>query len=430
MKKLYFGKVYIIGFGISGKAVYDLLKKNGNYVRIFEHSKLNSKENIKIYYDGFNSDIYNADLIVPSPGVPYKILRKFIEKQILVLPEIEIGYYNINEKESFIIGITGTNGKTTTSLLINHLLDNSYLYGNVGNAFCNSRKEKGTFILELSSFQLSIIKKFRVNCGVFLNIEEDHLDWHITFEHYLNSKMNIFKNQNENDYKVLNLDDEKIIKNVINTPSKNLYFSIKNEADCYYKDGKIFLFSKEILNIKNFPNLSSIHNIYNLMASILAIYSYLKNFDLVKNLLNEKLKSFKVPEHRLEFVREINGIKFYNDSKSTNPHSVKYALMNFNKCILIMGGLTKNANFDILKDIIKERVSFIVAFGKNRKFFVNEFKDIVNVYDFEDLESAVKFAFENSKGEDILFSPGGSSFDMFKDYKHRGKVFKEIVNKL
>ncbi len=391
-----------------------------------------TKENLKIYYDAFNSDIYNADLIVPSPGVNYKILRKFIEKNLYILPEIEIGYYNIDGKDSFLIGITGTNGKTTTSLLIDHLLKpfNSMLYGNVGNAFCNNRRNYGLFVLELSSFQLSIIKKFKVNCGLFLNIEEDHLDWHLTFENYLTSKLNIFKNQDENDFKILNLDDKKIPKNINLSPSKTFYFSTLQESDCYFKDGKIFLFSKEILEIKNFPNIYGIHNVYNVLASILAIWCYLKDIERVKNLLNDRLGSFKIPEHRLEFVREINGIKFYNDSKSTNPHSVKYALLNFDKCILIMGGLTKDANFDILNDIVKQRVKFIVAFGKNKKFFYEKFKDIVDVFEFDDLESAVKFAFLNSKGEPILFSPGGSSFDLFKDYKHRGRVFKEIVNKL
>jgi UDP-N-acetylmuramoylalanine--D-glutamate ligase len=432
IRKLYFGKVNIIGFGLSGKAVYKLLKNFGNEIKIFEHSKLNSKEFLKINFSAFNCDIYNADLIVPSPGVPYKTLLKFLNKNLRVLPEIEIGYYNINPNESFLIGITGTNGKTTTSLLIDHLLKpfNSNLYGNVGNAFCNNRKEKGLFILELSSFQLSIVKNFKVNTAVFLNIQEDHIDWHLTFENYLNSKMNIFKNQDENDFRIVNLDDKKIIKNLIVSNSKTFYFSVNEEADCYFKNGKIFLFSREILDLRNFPNIFGIHNVYNLLSSILAIWTYLKNLSLVEKILNERLISFKIPEHRLEFVREINGIKFYNDSKSTNPHSVKYALMNFDKCILIMGGLTKDANFEIIKDIIKQKVSFIVAFGKNKEFFYNEFKEIVKVYKFDDLESAVKFAFENSKGEPILFSPGGSSFDLFKDYKHRGKVFKEIVNKL
>ncbi|MEO0202679.1 MAG: UDP-N-acetylmuramoyl-L-alanine--D-glutamate ligase [candidate division WOR-3 bacterium] len=432
MKKLYFGKVNIIGFGLSGKAVYNLLKGYGNSIKIFEHSKLNSKENIKIHYDAFNSDIYCADLIVPSPGVSYKILRKFLERNILVLPEIEIGYYNIDKQKSFLIGITGTNGKTTTSTLIAHLLKhfNSQLYGNVGNAFCNNTREYGVFVLELSSFQLSIIRKFKLNCGILLNIEEDHLDWHLNFENYISSKLNIFKNQDERDFSVLNLDDNKIIKNFKQNLSKVFYFSALNEADCYYKNGKVFLFSREILELKNFPNIYGIHNIYNVLASTLAIWCYLKDIETVKNVLNERLASFKVPEHRLEFVREINGIKFYNDSKSTNPHSVKYALLNFDKCILIMGGLTKEANFNILNDIIKERVRFIVAFGKNKRFFYEKFKEIVDVFEFDDLDSAVKFAFSRSKGEPILFSPGGSSFDLFKDYKHRGKAFKEIVNKL
>ncbi len=432
MKKLYFGKVFIIGFGLSGKAVYRLLKENGNYIRIFDHFRANAKENLKIYYDAFNADLYNADLIVPSPGIGYKVLKKFLDKQLPMLPEIEIGYYNIDEKNSFLIGITGTNGKTTTSLLIDHLLKpySSLLYGNVGNAFCNNRKSNGLFVLELSSFQLSIIKKFKVNCGVFLNIEEDHIDWHLSFENYLNAKLNIFKNQNENDYKVVNFDDKRIVNNLNESSSKTLFFSVNEKAECHYKNGKVFLFSEEILDLSNFSNLFGIHNVYNVLASVLAIWTYLKDIQIVKKLLNERLYSFKVPEHRLEFVREINGIKFYNDSKATNPHAVKYALLNFNKCILIMGGLTKDANFEILKDIVKERVKFIVAFGKNKEFFYQTFKDILDVYTFDDLESAVKFAFNNSKGEPILFSPGGSSFDLFKNYKHRGKVFKEIVNRL
>ncbi len=432
MKKLYFGKVNIIGFGLSGKAVYRLLKENGNHIRIFDHFRANAKEDVKIYYDAFNSDILSADLIVPSPGIGYKILKKFLDKNLLVLPEIEIGYYNVDERNSFLIGITGTNGKTTTSLLIDHLLKpyNSLLYGNVGYAFCNNRKRNGLFVLELSSFQLSIIRKFRVNCGVFLNIDDDHIDWHLSFKNYLNAKLNIFKNQNENDYRVVNLDDKRIVNSLNESPSKTLFFSVSEKADCYYKNGKVFLFSNEILDLSNFNNLFGIHNVYNVLASTLAIWTYLRDIEIVKKLFSEKLHSFKVPEHRLEFVREINGIKFYNDSKATNPHAVKYALLNFDKCILIMSGITKDANFDILKDIVKERVSLIVAFGKNKEFFYNEFKDIVDVYKFDDLESAVKFVFNSSKGEPILFSPGGSSFDLFKDYKHRGKAFKEIVNRL
>ncbi|MCX7947501.1 MAG: Mur ligase family protein, partial [candidate division WOR-3 bacterium] len=304
MNKLYFGKVNIIGFGESGRAVYKLLKNYNNYIKIFEHGKRKISET-KIHYDAINSEIFDCDIVIPSPGVSYSILKKFIEKEILILPEIEIGYYNIDKRRSFLIGITGTNGKTTTSLLIDHILKpfNSMLYGNIGNAFCNNRKNIGLFVLELSSFQLSIVKRFKVNVGIFLNIDYDHIDWHLSFENYLRAKMNIFKNQDENDFKIVNLDDENIIKNLPSVPSRNLYFSIKNDsADCYFKDNKIYLFSKAILNVKEYQTFSLIHNVYNLMASILAVYCYVKNIEVLKKLLYERLGSFKIPEHRLEFV--------------------------------------------------------------------------------------------------------------------------------
>jgi UDP-N-acetylmuramoylalanine--D-glutamate ligase len=447
-------KISVIGAARSGIAAARLLKNKGYQVFLSDSNDektINPKfvEEIKksgVEYEfGKHSDkVYDTDLVVVSPGVPQnsKVIQRTIEKNIELVSEVEVASWFCKGK---VISITGTNGKTTTTTLIGEIFkDAGYktlVCGNIGTAFSDvvdKTDENSIVVLETSSFQLDNIKHFKPFIAIFLNITPDHLDRYESFDKYLEAKMKITGNQNGSDYFVFNYDDELVRKSVKDRVSaKKSAFSlngfVKKEVETgayvdnydliyYYYMGEENIIDTQKLVIKGQ------HNVYNAMASVISA----KIFGIERDCIKKSLENFKGVEHRLEFIRDINGMKFYNDSKATNVNSVWYALKGFNEpIVLLLGGKDKGNDYSQIENEVKEHVKHIIAIGESKMKVYNYFKDIVPVTVADSFEDAVFKAAGNAvKGDVVLLSPACASFDMFDNYEHRGTEFKRIVNSL
>ena len=441
--------ISVIGAVRSGVGAAKLIKKLGGNPFVSDSGKNKNliisgetlKENKINFEIGEHTDkVYDCDLMVVSPGVPSnaQILVDAKEKNIEIISEIELAY---NFCKAKIIAITGTNGKTTTTSLCGHIFKTSgvktFIAGNIGTAFSEivlEASENDFVVLEVSSFQLDLIKDFKPNIGMILNITPDHLNrYENKFENYINSKLRLYKNQDKNDYLILNKDDEILINSLTNYSSKGFYFSL-NEPQlngCYltgtqiiYNEDGELRFTCDTSGI----NLKGEHNIANAMAAVNAA----KIFNLDNEKIKEGLKTFKGVEHRLEFVREVNGVTFINDSKATNVDSVWYALRSFDEPIfLILGGQDKGNDYSQIKQLVIDKVKKIYAIGSSADKVFNFFHSEVKVEVKPSLEDVVIAANQEAReNEIVLLSPACASFDMFDNYEHRGKIFKEAVNKL
>ncbi|RUM59544.1 MAG: UDP-N-acetylmuramoyl-L-alanine--D-glutamate ligase [Persephonella sp.] len=413
----------IYGKGLTGNSAYNLAKKLG-YKVLFVDDKDYKEEILK-----------DVQEVVVSPGVPFfnKIYKDCKKKRINIIGEIEFAYRFFKEKD--IVAITGTDGKSTTTKLIHTVLgsDNSVIGGNYGIPFSDIvlNSENKTAVLELSSFQIYSIKKFKPNIAVFLNLSVDHLDWHKRFCHYKLSKYKLFKNLLKKDIAILNYDDI----NVRNVPTKakKLYFSLESLPSplegIYYKNGRLVLNinKKEIYFDISDLKLEGLHNIQNVMAAILT--AYIKGLD--KNLIQERLKQFKPLPFRMEVLGEIKGVKFVNDAKSTTVQSLVKALESYKdkNVLLILGGINKGGDFSVINRFKNIKGVFLI--GRDKEDIAKKIKNIKQIYRFNSLEDAVKTAFSYANSGDILlFSPACASFDMFKNYKDRGERFKKIYEEL
>jgi len=444
-------KVTVIGGARSGLAVARLLKKMGadvfisdmkkpeeiKYVK-FTPEELNSA-GIKYEFGEHSEKVYDCDFMVISPGVPSNapVVQKAMELGIKVWSEIEVASWFCKAP---IIAVTGTNGKTTTTSLIGHIFKTAgfktIVAGNIGAPFSDfvlDADEGSIVVLEVSSFQLDHIENFKPKVAVLLNITPDHLDRYDSFGDYILSKFRIFKNQKEDDFAVYNYDDEIVQPYVESLNVIKLPFSVRDNLSCggFIEDGYITLNFKNkkerILKMNNL-RIRGIHNVYNSLAAALAA----RAMEVKDEIIRESLQSFEGVEHRLEFVREINGVKFINDSKATNVNSLWYALESFDEpIILIAGGRDKGNDYSKVYDLVKRKVKLIIAIGESKNKIYNEFKNLTNVIEVDSMEEAVKKAYENSApGDVVLLSPACASFDMFRDYEHRGEVFKKLVNEL
>jgi len=444
-------KVTVIGGARSGLAVARLLKKMGadvfisdmkkpeeiKYVK-FTPEELNSA-GIKYEFGEHSEKVYDCDFMVISPGVPSNapVVQKAMELGIKVWSEIEVASWFCKAP---IIAVTGTNGKTTTTSLIGHIFKTAgfktIVAGNIGAPFSDfvlDADEGSIVVLEVSSFQLDHIENFKSKVAVLLNITPDHLDRYDSFGDYILSKFRIFKNQKEDDFAVYNYDDEIVQPYVESLNVIKLPFSVRDKLSCggFIEDGYITLNFKNkkerILKMNNL-RIRGIHNVYNSLAAALAA----RAMEVKDEIIRESLQSFEGVEHRLEFVREINGVKFINDSKATNVNSLWYALESFDEpIILIAGGRDKGNDYSKVYDLVKRKVKLIIAIGESKNKIYNEFKNLTNVIEVDSMEEAVKKAYENSApGDVVLLSPACASFDMFRDYEHRGEVFKKLVNEL
>ena len=438
-------KVLVVGLARTGLATAKFLKSKGSMVSTTEaKSREELKEavlelertNIFSEWGGHQSETFlKQDMIVVSPGVDLKIepIQKALEKGIQVISEIELAYHFINIP---IVAVTGTNGKTTTTLLIGEMLKEEGkrvgVGGNVGDPlilFADGGDRWEALVAEISSFQLEAIEEFRPRLSVLLNVTEDHLDRYSQFSDYVEAKARIFLNQTPGDMAVLNKDDSIVMGLARKVRAKKIVFSSneKQREGAFFNGQTIFLRLGE--DEEDYPldraPLKGIHNVENMMAALTTARIFGCSKQAIQNVLNR----FEGLEHRLEFVREIEGVRFYNDSKGTNVGSVVKSLQSFREpVILIAGGKDKRGDLSPLRELIQSGVKRLILIGEAKERMARELGGLTDTAVTETLEEAVLLAFQTArKGEVVLLSPACSSFDMFKDYKERGEVFKETV---
>lgn len=443
-----FGKrILVVGMAKTGLACAKFLKSKGSIVTTSEIKtedemsdvirELNDLD-IKMEWGGHRIETFlSQDMIVVSPGVDLNIepIKQAIRKGIKVISEIELAYQFIDAP---IIAITGTNGKTTTTTLLGEILMGEGkkvgVGGNVGEPLIlfATGNRWDVLVVEVSSFQLEAIERFRPNISILLNITEDHLDRYEEFSDYIEAKRRIFVNQTFDDIAILNHDDPVVVEISKEINSKKVFFSLEERlVEGAFSNGEsiyLRLFgNEEVFSLKE-THLKGIHNIENMMAGILGA----KIFGCKSETIKIALSRFRGLEHRLEFVSEIQGINFYNDSKGTNVGSVVKSLQSFSDpVILIAGGRDKRGDLSPLKTLIKEKVKRLVLIGEAKERMAKAFGNLTETLMANTLEEAVNLAYRDAeKGDVVLLSPGCSSFDMFKDYKERGRIFKELVYKL
>lgn len=425
-------KILIIGTGTTGKSVYNYAKKHEIDAFI-----LDEREN----YDGFeredifNGDFSGIDFAVKSPGIKpeSKIIKTLEDKNIKIISDIEFASYFYKTKD--IVAITGTNGKTTITTLVNEILNKvgkSYAVGNIGVGVMDVIDYDPKFIVcEASSFQLAYIDKFHPHVAVITNITSDHLDWHKTVENYRKAKENIYKNLEEDDFLILGASCDYV--KTINAGVKNTYYYSYDDLGrpgLFTKDGEI-IFRHFDGTLENIMKVSDVfikgrHNIENAMAAILSAYSLGVDLEIIV----DTIKNFKGVEHRIEFVRIFNGISYYNDSKGTNPDSTDVALKAFEKSVLIIGGYDKGSDFKKLLEDNKDKITSLVVMGATSELIIKEATELgIETTRVKDMEEAVSVATtiarENSSV--VLLSPACASWDMYPNYEVRGRHFKEIV---
>jgi UDP-N-acetylmuramoylalanine--D-glutamate ligase len=442
-------KIAILGAGESGVGAAYLAKQQGydvfvsDFGAIADHYKKQLEDWNISFEEKQHTDelILNAVEVIKSPGIPDKapIIKKLKEQSIPVISEIEFAGRYCSAK---IIGITGSNGKTTTSSLTYHILKdaglNVGLAGNIGKSFAYqvATEKFDLYVLELSSFMLDDMFKFKVDIAVLLNITPDHLDrYDYKLENYAASKFRVTQNQTAADYFIYCADDPETIKGMADRKfeAQLLPFSIekKIEPGAYLENDNIVINTNQehfTMSIKELA-LQGKHNIYNSMASgIVARVMELRN-----ETMRESMGNFKAIEHRLEFVANISGIRFINDSKATNVNSTWYALESMSSdVILILGGVDKGNDYGMLKDLVKHKVKSIVCLGKDNKRIHDAFEDDVHVIvnTFSAQEAAQVAYHLATKGDTVLLSPACASFDLFKNYEDRGNQFKAAVREL
>lgn len=425
-------KILIIGTGTTGKSVYNYAKKHEIDAFI-----LDEREN----YDGFeredifNGDFSGIDFAVKSPGIKpeSKIIKKLEDKNIKIISDIEFASYFYKTKD--IVAITGTNGKTTITTLVNEILNKvgkSYAVGNIGVGVMDVIDYDPKFIVcEASSFQLAYIDKFHPHVAVITNITSDHLDWHKTVENYRKAKENIYKNLEEDDFLILGASCDYV--KTINAGVKNTYYYSYDDLGrpgLFTKDGEI-IFRHFDGTLENIMKVSDVfikgrHNIENAMAAILSAYSLGVDLEIIV----DTIKNFKGVEHRIEFVRTFNGISYYNDSKGTNPDSTDVALKAFEKSVLIIGGYDKGSDFKKLLEDNKDKITSLVVMGATSELIINEATELgIETTRVKDMEEAVSVATTIARENNsvVLLSPACASWDMYPNYEVRGRYFKEIV---
>lgn len=444
-------RIVILGSGESGVGSAILAQAKGFDVFVSDKGAIKDKykavlEDHRIAFeDGEHTEelILNADEIIKSPGIPSTValVKKALAKNIPVISEIEFAGRYTDAKT---ICITGSNGKTTTTMLTYHILQKAGyrvgLGGNVGKSFAwqVATSEFDYYVLELSSFQLDDMYEFKADVAVLLNITPDHLDrYEYKFENYARSKFRITQNQTPSDFFIYCADDPVIMEYIEKTDvkAKRIPFSIKQklEGDSAYLENE----TQITLNYNQNPLIMTLeqlalqgkHNVYNSMAASMAA----KIVDIRKDIIRESLQDFVNVEHRLEFVASINGIEFINDSKATNVNSAWYALESMQKPVVwIVGGQDKGNDYNELIDLVKEKVKAIVCLGVDNSKIINAFSGVVDtIVETQTAKDAVDASYRlGKKGDVVLLSPACASFDLFQNYEDRGMQFKGAVRGL
>ncbi len=444
-------KVLVSGIAKSGISAAGLLKKLGADVTV-QDAKTEDKlgdvtdelrsQGFNLYL-GANPDaiIEDMDILVMSPGVPTDLpfVNKAREKNIPVIGEIELAYMFC---KSPVIGITGTNGKTTTTTLAGDIckayFENTFVVGNIGNPFADitfETKDDGVVVAELSSFQLETINEFKPKVSAVLNITPDHLNRHHTLENYIAAKERVFENQDESDFCILNYNDEITRKMADKTKADVIFFSLGGKiTEGIYSDEKsIYInalgYNEKVVDIDELKILGG-HNVENAMAAIGCCAAIGVPLDIIRKVLKE----FTAVEHRIEYVRTINDIEFYNDSKGTNPDASIKAVEAMKRPIcIIAGGYDKGSDFTEWIDTFKGRVKFVAVIGavKDKITATLDKAGFTNYKTADTFEEAIDLCYKNAvPGDCVLLSPACASWDMFKSYEQRGEIFKEYVKKL
>ena len=447
-------KVVVVGTGVSGMGAVKLLSETSADITLYDgNDKADRDEILKKIPDdcdlrliiGEMPDevVKETDLLVISPGVPIDsdIVKLFEKENVPVWGEIELAY---NFEKGTVFAITGTNGKTTTTTLVGEIMkkynNQTFVVGNIGNSYTSEvlKTTKDSYtVAEISSFQLETIREFAPKGSAILNITPDHLNRHYTMENYAAVKESITKNQwkvREDDYCVLNYDD-KVLREFGKTIKNPVYFSRKEKpSKGAYLDGRIIRYfdgkdDYEVMSVDDM-HLFGNHNYENVMAAIAMTIEAGVPLNIIINVI----KDFMGVEHRIEYVRDKNGVRYYNDSKGTNPDSSIKALEAMSRpTILIAGGYDKHSEFDEFIEAFDNKVKLMVLLGQTAdKLEENAVRHgFTNIINTDSLEKAVKICAENAvSGDVVLLSPACASWGMFKNYEERGKLFKEYVNSL
>ncbi|MEY3873497.1 MAG: hypothetical protein RL363_218 [Bacteroidota bacterium] len=443
-------KLVILGAGESGVGTALLAKQKGYDVFVSDASAIKPiyqkelEQNAIAFESGLHSveRILAADEVMKSPGIPEKneLVKQIRAKGIPVVSEIEFGFRY--KGESKIAAITGSNGKTTTTSLLYHICkiaeQDVAMVGNIGFSFARqiAVDPKALYIIEVSSYQLDDITYFKPDIAILLNITEDHLDrYDYKFENYIKSKLRIIENQTANDYFIYCIDDEVIVKQLelLTIHTNPLPFSMKQEVKKggYIKNDQMMIKIQEervTMSIYDFA-LKGKHNAYNTMAASIAATT----LGIRKEKIREAVSNFHNLEHRMEFVATVRGVDFINDSKATNVNSTWYALESMQKpTVLILGGVDKGNDYELLADLVKEKVKAIICMGTDNKKIIDFFKDkVATIIEADSAKKAVNASFKLAeKGDVVIMSPACASFDLFKNYEDRGRQFKESVKEL
>lgn len=435
-------KIFILGMARSGYEAAKVLAKHGNKVFVTDRSE-QSKEHIeeleKMGVTFVMSDdpvTYldeSYDFVVKNPGITYEhpVVLKANELNIPVTNELEVAYSYL-PKDIKIIGITGSNGKTTTTTITYEFLKEMglpvHLGGNIGFPLCSLVEEvkpKDILVLEISGHQQHDFIHFKTDITIMTNLSEVHLDFFKTYENYKYNKSVILRNQNENDIAVLNLENEDVLEVSKDIRSKKYYFSSKQQADCMIQNGAIYYHDEKVVDCSDIK-IQGIHNYENIMGAIIAT----KEFGITNEQIQTVLKRFNGVEHRIEFVRNLEGVDYYNDSKSTNVKSTQIALHTFQKpTILLLGGLDRGHSFEGLTEYM-EHVVKIVCYGQTKDRIYEYAKEIGKECVVTDTlkEAIIEAKKSAEKGSVVLLSPACASWDQYKCFEDRGDEFKRVVN--
>jgi UDP-N-acetylmuramoylalanine--D-glutamate ligase len=442
-------RLVILGGGESGIGTAILGKQKGYEIFVSDSGEILKKYkkvllNNDILFEEKNhteSKILNADVVMKSPGIPETapLVLKLKEKGVKVISEIE---FSAQYTAATIVGITGSNGKTTTTLILHHILKEAGLNvgvaGNIGESFAAqvAHESYDNYVLELSSFQLDGIEDFKSHIAIITNITPDHLDrYEYDFEKYIASKFRITKNQIETDYLIYDADDHAINNWFENNTvkAKLVPFSLKNELEygAFLKDKIITInINKDTFKMPiSTLTVKGKHNVKNAMAAAMAA----QLLKVRKEFIKESLSRFEGVEHRLENVAKIDGIEYINDSKATNINATFYALECMDKqTVWIVGGVDKGNDYNELLPLVREKVKAIVCLGLDNDKIKNMFSNVVDIIvETAGAEEAVKVAHKLSeKGDAVLLSPACASFDLFENYEDRGRQFKAAVHSL
>ena len=433
-------KIFVFGMARSGYEVSKLLAHYNNEIILVdkkEQEKEKIKEledlNIKVYIDEDASKYLDEtfDYVIKNPGISneHELVKKAENLGISVINEIEVAYHFLPKVK--LICVTGSNGKTTTTTIIYNMIkrytNNVHMCGNMGiplSKMIKDIKDNDILVMEISSQQLNNFKDFKPDIAVLTNLIPVHIDFFGNYENYKNIKKRIFKNFDDKSLAILNLENEDVVELTKDIKGRKEYFSSKKKTDCYYENNALYYKNEKVIETKDIL-VKGMHNYENIMCAILVM----KELGISNQIICDELKEFKGVEHRIEFVKELNNRKFYNDSKATNTVSTKIALDSFNTpTILIMGGLDRGHSFDELDDHLKN-VKYIICYGQTKERIKAWSK--VDCKVVENLEEATKKAYELSEpGDTILLSPACASWDQFNSFEERGTLFKEVINKL